>query len=199
MTTTVRYQGISNTSAVCRGAALWHINAATREQESFYPRMAARLFIIFRAEGIINELGRILDENWKKTERNKKLLDKHIFVCSTIGLSTCGEQFVSAHKLIEKLNDFRNELAHPKLVPFDEEISSTTLDRLSLPPTMHWQKMMEEHTEEAEYRQLEDYLWNLLKTAQNWLEKNAPYERRRHFPDVRGLYGMEILGSTSPI
>lgn len=199
MSTTLKYNGISNPSATCGSAAVWHIKAAQEFEESFYPRMAARLFSIFMMEGVINALGQILYESWPEKKEKEGLLEKHRMVRVKLGLTNTSKDYNQIFSTIKALIDFRNELAHPKIASVTKEIPSAALNRIGLPAITHWEEMMERHTEENEFKQIEEYLRELLKVAQIWIEKNVPYEKRSHFPDVRGLMVIPGMYSASTV
>lgn len=169
------------TPAIARKTAMWAIKSAeTTVENSDYALITARVFTAFMVEGVIQHIGAQTYRDWKKdrkTSRGSKkpslersgFVDQHKFIRKRIGLTNSSQDYREAQDLFERLMNFRDQFAHPKLInhpPIKESVSSRD-ERL---PDIAWENDVKLDIVKPGFKTAENYCISLLKDSAQFLE-----------------------------
>jgi hypothetical protein len=182
-------ENILNAPTYCLLTARWQIKQIKKAEKSDYPRMAAKMFTAFMAEGFLNELGQLLYPEWYKKDdkgnekglTTENILKKHCLVRTALAAKTShklpnkGREFQKIHDVLDELKKFRDAIAHPKIGR-----------------NLKLKEILRKENEEENFETLAKYLHELIEITYNWLESLA--DSWSCLDTEPQLLGMDIRG-----
>jgi hypothetical protein len=169
---------------------MWALESATQiEKGSYYALITAKVFTIFMFEGVIHHLGETLSPSWserigkKPVAARESLPDRHKTVRRLLGRSNDASDFQSIQTLVQRLTDFRDSLAHPKVVreTFKRTVKSPDEAKMELGLTFDASEVP------GDFKRLEAYSLELVDTAAALLETTDWDEGRAKYPHLQDL------------
>jgi hypothetical protein len=150
--------------------------------------IVASVFTAFMAEGVIHCIGQASYQDWEKRQAIARLpwQERHKKVRHWLGLSNSTKDYQSIRSVLEAAFDFRNQLAHPKLLT-SCEIGEENTHMLTPIPATHWERHLLEV--QATYEVVKEYCQSLLDAAAAKL-KEALQEHdlgRSKYPHLKNI------------